>query len=122
VTNLRTESRTTRKQVTGVWLLPAVAFLFGGVWAENHTMEGWAAFVVLAVGLIAGALWQLLHRRDLTDRFTPFAVFVLFGAGFLAIAPSGYLLANSGPGHALAGVIAGAVLTERWLRTRTSLP
>ena len=107
--------------MTGAWVLPTAAIFFGGGWGEEHAMEGRAALLVLAVGLTAGALWQLLHRRDLTDRFSPFAVFVLAGAVFLAITPSGYLLANSGPGHALAGVIAGAVLTERVLRTRVSM-
>lgn len=108
--------------MTGAWVLPTTAIFFGGGWAEERAMQGWAAFLVLAVGFTSGTLWQLLHRRDLTDRFTPFAVYVLAAAVFLAITPSGYLLANSGPGHALAGVIAGAVLTERVLRTRTPLP
>lgn len=116
MTAVQTEAKAIRKQTPGAWLLPTFAIFFGGGFGERHAMEGLAALSVLAVGFVTGVLWQLLHRRDLADRFSLFALFVLVGAVFLATVPSGYLLANSGPGHALAGVMAGAVLTERALR------
>lgn len=83
-------------------------------------MKGADAFVVVLAGIVAGLLWQLLNRRDLADRFTFLAVCVCLGAAFLALDSSSYLLANAGPGHALAGVLAGAVLCERVTRLRDS--
>ncbi|MDN4161095.1 hypothetical protein [Nocardioides abyssi] len=117
-----TQSMTaTRKQGTTAsawWLLPVVALFVGGGIGDSHRMVGHTALLVLGLGTTAGVLWQLLNRRDLTNRLTFLACCVVVGAAFLALAPSGYLLANSGPGHVLAGMLAGLVLTEQWLRRR----
>lgn len=83
-------------------------------------MQGLDAFMVLASGIVVGLLWQMLNRRDLADRLTFLAVCVCLSAAFLALVHSSSVLANAGPGHALAGVLAGAVLGEQILRLRES--
>ncbi|MEV7429424.1 hypothetical protein AB0N29_07355 [Nocardioides sp. NPDC092400] len=114
------QRRATR--IPGAWLLPTVAAVLGGDIGDTEEMVGHTALLVLGIGAVAGVLWQLLHPRDLTDRFTFVACCVVVGATFLALVPSGFLLANSGPAHALAGTLAGVVLTERWIRRGSRPP
>ena len=101
-------------------MLPTLVVAWGGGFGERHAMEGSAALLVLVAGLTAGALWQVLDRRDIADRLSFLAAGVCVSAGFLALTPSGYLMANAGPAHALAGVVAGAVLMEQFIRVRAT--
>ncbi|GGO67979.1 hypothetical protein [Nocardioides deserti] len=118
MTQTTTASRRLGTTVSAAWILPVIAVFVGGGIGDSHRMVGHTALLVLGLGAVAGVLWQLLNRRDLTNRLTFLACCVVVGAAFLALAPSGYLLANSGPGHVLAGTLAGLVLTEQWLRRR----
>ena len=111
---------TDRQMIPGLWLLPTLAVIFAGGFGDQHVMQGLDAFMILASGILVGLLWQVLNRRDLADRLTFIAVCVCMSAALLALVPSSYLLANPGPGHALAGVLAGAVLGEQILRLRES--
>jgi len=102
------------------WLMPFAAFLFAGDFGDSHEMQGLSALLVVGAGYVSGFLWQVFFRRDLADRLAYFVAFLAMGCLVLLV-PSGHLFANSGPVHALAGILAGLVVAEqvaRWSSTR----
>lgn len=99
-------------------MLPVAAFVSSGNYGDSHEMVGKPAAPVLVSGIAAGIAWQLLDRRDLTDRLTAFAVAACLGVLWLAVAPAPTLVSdnNGAPGHVIGGIVAGVVLAERLLR------
>ena len=73
--------------------------------------------VVVAVCAVAGALWQVLHRRDLADRLTPItALFSTTVIPFLAIGWDDPVSSSVQAGMGLCAVVTGLVFTEQCLR------
>lgn len=99
-----------------VLLLGSVRWLGAG--DEISTGDGWASRLLPVLGLAVGFLWQLVYRRDLADRLLLPALSVvlgtvlgsLFGQTFITV--SGVLLGG--------GLLSGLVLTEHWLRRRST--
>ena len=74
---------------------------------------------VVGAGLLCGAAWQLLYRRDLVDRLTYFSAFFVVGIALPAVLPGGNMTSEpAGSVFALCGVLTGLVYTEQWLRGR----
>jgi hypothetical protein len=101
----------------GLWI---PIWVLGGVFASSGR-GSWRAVAAVVVGALLGAAWQVLARRDPTDRLSWFAVgTLLLGLG-LTLDP--LLSGNTDPidpGSALylASVAAAVVLTEQVLRRR----
>lgn len=82
----------------------------------------WLA-VCLSIAGFAGAVWQLLYRRDLADRLLWLSWLLVLSAilwGTLPLIPGVDEPSTKDLASLLAfpGLIAGLVLTEQWLRTR----
>ena len=107
-----------RRPLRFFWLLPFAAMSWSADLADRHEMQGHAALAALGSGLLAGVLWQVLDRRDPTDRLKFFAVAVCMGTVFLALVPTGFLSSNDGSVHAMIGAMAAVVLTEQAQRYR----
>lgn len=98
--------------------MPLIALGVGRAAGDQVTPPG-DLLVVAVAGLVCGAAWQLLYRRDLVDRLTYFAAFFVVSMALLAVLPDGQVSdATVGTTIALTGVLAGLVYTEQWLRDR----
>lgn len=106
-----------RRRFGAAFLLPLAAL--GWVGGGEDTTGG-HLFVVAVVCGIAGAAWQLLHRRDLVDRLTHFAsAFTVVAVFVFAIAAWGSPTTSfRGAGVGLGGILTGLVYAEQWLRSR----
>ena len=90
-----------------------------GFAADRPTGAGIAAAVVVCAA--AGALWQLLHRRDVADRLTHFASgFTVACLFFLPMVWHAPMSSSMGTGFGLLAVCAGLVYAEQFLRSRTA--
>jgi hypothetical protein len=100
------------------FVMPLLAFGVGRA-SGNEVPPPGEVLVVAGVGLVCGAAWQLLYRRDLVDRLTYFAAFFVVSMGLVAVLPDTHVRSGSvGATIALCGVLAGLVYTEQWLRGR----
>lgn len=106
------------------WVLGASGLGIGGTLGEHWDESSLWAVGAMAVAMVAAAGWQVLYRRDIADRLQ-----FLAWAMLLAVVLVGLLTPLSGfddapdqtdvgKTFALAGLIAGLVLTEQWLRSR----
>ncbi|MFD1246236.1 hypothetical protein ACFQ3F_00405 [Nocardioides ginsengisoli] len=106
------------------WLLPT--FGMGLAQAVQAPADvGRVPFVV--AGLLAGAGWQLLYRRDLAERLTFPAVAVSIAVGVTLVSGEEIALGDrtvSAESVLLyaGGVLVALVLTERWLRRAAPEP
>ena len=76
-----------------------------------------ASFFV--VGLLAGAVWQLLFRRDLTSRLTFMAVLVGVGVVATLAAREAFVWDDmDAAGLYSIGILLGLIYTENYLRWR----
>jgi hypothetical protein len=74
---------------------------------------------VVAVCVSAGALWQLLYRRDLVDRLTHFScAFSLVAVTVFALTWGDPVSSSMQAGVGLCAVLTGLVFAEQWLRSR----
>lgn len=100
------------------WVLPCVGMGLGeGVAA----LTGADRVPYLLTGLVAGAAWQVLHRRDLVARLTAPAAFVLVFVGTTLLLGGSLDLRDEtiGPEALLlyvGGVLVALVLTEQYQR------
>jgi hypothetical protein len=102
------------------WLLPAFGLGFG---TAGHELFGAGRVPFAVAGLVLGAAWQLLYRRDVVDRLTVPTVLACLAVGF--VLASGEVLVvgdESAPTEGVllygGGVLAGLVLAEQYLRRR----
>ena len=73
----------------------------------------------LVTGLAAGAVWQLLFRRDLTSRLTFMAVLVTIGVFATLVAREEFVWQDMDTGGLLAiGILLGLIYTEQYQRWR----
>ena len=98
------------------WLVPwfsgGVPAVIGGPAAAER-----ASFFV--VGLLAGAVWQLLFRRDLTSRLTVMSVLVGVGVVATLAAREGFVWDDmDAAGLYAIGILLGLIYTENYLRWR----
>jgi hypothetical protein len=97
----------------GIW---ALAYACSGV-----TIGSVGALVAVVVGVLAGAVWQVVDRRDVAERLTwPAGATLAFGLSLAldgAFGGSSTFL-NEGPAIFLVMVVASVVITERVLRRR----
>ncbi|WP_157210060.1 hypothetical protein [Nocardioides aequoreus] len=99
------------------FLLPVLAIVLGdGIWSDGQP-TGATYLAVAALTVAAGAVWQLLARRDLVDRLTHVAALYVALAVLLATS-WGSAVSVSGSGVGLGGVLTGLVIAEQWLRHR----
>lgn len=96
------------------YVVVAVFFVLGPKEMVPVPEELWVR-VALPLGLVLGALWQVLSRRDLADRLTLLSVLTV-GSATLSLVPG--LRVSLVQLLSSMGVIAGLVLTERFLRQR----
>lgn len=100
------------------FVIPLVAWLWAGAFASVRATGGELAIVV-TVCFVSGAVWQLLHRRDLADRLTHFSsAFLVMCVFFLPMAWSTEASSSLGTGFGLLAVFAGLVYAEQFLRWR----
>ncbi len=78
--------------------------------------EGQAIVLGLG-GVIVGAAWQLVYRRDLVERFLPAAAIWLVVVPFALLPNVSYDLDDVQVDIAI-GIGVGLVVVEAWLRTR----
>ena len=96
------------------WLIPwfsgAIASLVGNATGADRV----SAFII---GLAAGAVWQLLYRRDLTSRLTLMAVVVTVGLIVTLAAGQEFVWEdmNTAGLHAI-GILLGLIYTEHYQR------
>jgi hypothetical protein len=102
------------------WLTAAAAVLVAGNVAPVLVDAGWRLALVgglsFYLGLVAGCAWQVLNRREFVDRFFNWSL-------ILAIIMLLSLLSSGGGDRAIgawsfAGVVAGVVLAEGWMRQK----
>jgi hypothetical protein len=90
-----------------------------GRWDDSEQRWEMALAWVVAVGLGAG--WQLVDRRDPTDRLVVIAVLFAL-AGFLLLLPGGedpsVIREDSQHFALILPLISGVVLAEQWMRSR----
>ena len=76
------------------------------------------ALVTLVLGLVVGAAWQLVYRRDLVERLFPatvlLGVLLVLGLGL----PGGQITVERSSSMTAVGLVMGLVLAETWLRSR----
>lgn len=103
------------------WFFVVVLAIGSINWGGSENVEvplgdgAWARLMPLA-GVALGALWQLLDRRDLTQRLTAPAVFVAIAALVqVATGDVSLVVLQAGAGF---GLVAGLVLAEQGLRRR----
>ena len=106
--------REPRKQ--WAWLVPwfsgGAASLIGSV----TNADRWSHFLI---GLAAGAVWQLLFRRDLTARLTLMALIVTVGVLATLAARQDFVWEDMDTGGLLAiGILLGLIYTEQYQRWR----
>ncbi|WGY02349.1 hypothetical protein QI633_00995 [Nocardioides sp. QY071] len=106
-----------------VWMLPTFGLGFG---SAGQVLFGADRLPFALAGLVLGAVWQLLVRRDLVARLTVPAVFACIGVGVVLL--SREELVTDEPAYSieglvlyLGGVLAGLVLTEQYLRRQDRL-
>lgn len=102
------------------WMLPFIGMLLS---QGAAALTGADRAAYLFGGLLVGAAWQLLHRRDLADRLVFPVVLTLVALGFAVVRGEPIELAEdtAGPEAVLlyvAGILAALVLTEQQLRHR----
>jgi hypothetical protein len=106
------------------WLLPVWGMGFArGVQALTDVDR--VSFAV--VGLVVGAAWQLLYRRDLAERLTFPAVAVCLAVGATLVSGEAIVIGDEAlPAQSVllyaGGVLVALVLTERWLRRGAPAP
>jgi hypothetical protein len=76
---------------------------------------GWRYLVASLAGVMVGACWQVLGRRDLADRLLWPAVLIVPASLLFLVRSGDYRPAMA---QALLGVVAGLVLAEQLLRLR----
>lgn len=120
-TTLRRRSPTVapaRRRARGAWLLPFFAWGWSGA-GDPAEPTGARLLAVVAVCASAGALWQLLHRRDLVDRLTHFScAFTLITVTVFALTWGDPVSSSMQAGVGLCAVLTGLVFAEQWLRSR----
>lgn len=80
--------------------------------------QTWHFAAGTALGLALGVFWQAVARRDLADRLVLLSVVVILtGVLPVLVGPGNYRPAAV---QAALSIVAGLVLTEQWLRRRTS--
>lgn len=100
------------------FVMPLIALGVGRSAGDDVTQRG-DLLVVVVAGLLCGAAWQVLYRRDIVDRLTYFAAFYVVSMALVAVLPDADIgSAPVGTTVALGGVLAGLVYTEQWLRGR----
>ena len=105
------------------WMLPAFGLGFG---TAGHELFDAGRVPFAVAGLVLGAAWQLLHRRDVVDRLTVPTVLACSAVG-LVLATRQELVLGDEAASAEAvllyagGVLAGVVLAEQYLRRRDRL-
>ena len=104
----------------GAFLLPVIAV----VWASGFSADrptGATLATVVIVCAAAGALWQLLHRRDLADRLTHFASgFTVACLFFFPMVWKASTSSSISGGFGLLAVFTGLVYAEQFLRWRAA--
>jgi hypothetical protein len=104
----------------GAFLIPVVAFVACAGIGSDSSPTGRLAGIAGLSGVVAGAAWQVLHRRDLADRLTHFTALFSIGAlGFFALSWSDQVHSSLGVGIVSGGILTGLVWTEQWFRWRT---
>jgi hypothetical protein len=101
----------------GVWL---PIYLLGGAFA-NTGRGSWRAVAAVLVGAVVGALWQVVARRDPTDRLTWLAAGTLvFGFGLMLdpLVSGNHDPVDAGWVVYFASVASAVVITEQVLRRR----
>lgn len=110
---------TSRPPFRGAFLLPTAVLLYAGSVGLDEEVTGRPLFFVALAGVLAGALWQFLHRRDLVDRLTFFAsAFTVTALSILVAGWSSTVTSTLGLGVGLGAVLTGCVYMEQWLRSR----
>lgn len=99
----------------GNWYVVVATFLILGPKAMVPLPEDLWVRAMLPIGLALGAVWQAIDRRDLADRLTLLSVLIV-GSAALSLVPG--LRVSLVHLLSFMGVIAGLVLTERFLRQR----
>lgn len=107
----------TQRRFGWFYFVPTLVVLGAANAAGNGKLAGSTALTVAVVRMAVGAAWQLIDRRDLTDRLTYFAVlfvgtvvvFALRWNESLGEVPTSLALA-------VGGAITGCVLGEQFLR------
>jgi hypothetical protein len=105
------------------WVVPvAVLVTFGalGPLLDDFDLpEAAVASVEFYVGVLAGALWQLVYPRDLFARFRVWAGLIVVAAllGFLPVAQLDRASIWAPPWAPL-GVVVGVVVCDAWMRRR----
>lgn len=100
-------------------LLPLASIMWASSVGQDERVSGSDLFTVGVTCFSSGIVWQLLYRRDLTDRLTYISSW--FVIGVLVFLPTGWkseISISTGFGLAVVGVVAGLVYGEQWLRWR----
>ena len=101
-------------------MLPVAAVMWASGFAADRPSGAEIAAVVIVCGA-AGALWQLLNRRDVADRLTHFASgFTVACLFFLPMVWSAPMSSSLGTGCGLLAVVTGLVYAEQGLRSRAA--
>ena len=105
------------------WLLPTWGLGFG---TAGQELLGAGRVPFAVAGLVIGAGWQFLYRRDVVDRLLLPVLAACLGVGFVLASGNDLVLGEesaSAEGVLLyaGGVLAGLVLSEQYLRRRDRL-
>jgi uncharacterized membrane protein YjdF len=110
----RALKREPRKQ--WAWLVP---WFSGGIASLIGNATGADRVSAFTIGLAAGAVWQLLFRRDLTSRLTFMAVAVTVGLIATLAARQEFMWKDMNTAGMYAiGVVLGLIYTEYYQRWR----
>lgn len=110
----RALNREPRKQ--WAWLVP---WFSGGIASLIGDATNADRLSYFLTGLAAGAVWQLLFRRDLTARLTLMALLVTIGVLATLAARQEFVWEDMDTGGLLAiGILLGLIYTEQYQRWR----
>ncbi|HET7736247.1 MAG TPA: hypothetical protein VFK52_09755 [Nocardioidaceae bacterium] len=100
------------------WVVPWAVLSWAGSTDSIDLSDQRAAALALTLGLVVGAVWQLVYRRDLVDRLAALMLVTLVWVVVLWL-PAGEDNPTAGAAaFACFGVVVGLAMVERYLRPR----